>query len=93
MHGEAGAELSSPMDTVPEVQGCQRGSQFQGTAQRRLFQSSCPLQEVEVYAKTLASVREVEQSFAALWTQCQRHQGSPQQDVPYASNRVLAGNT
>ena len=39
------------------------------------------LQEVEVYAKSLASVNELEASFAALWTQCQRCQGSLHQDV------------
>ena len=43
--------------------------------------SSWALQEVEVYAKSLASVNELEQSFAALWTQCQRCQGSLHQDV------------
>ena len=34
-----------------------------------------------MYAKSLASVNELEQSFAALWTQCQRCQGSLHQDV------------
>ena len=38
-------------------------------------------QEVEVYAKSLATVNELEQSFPALWTQCQRCQGSLHQDV------------
>ncbi|CAL5224971.1 g7745 [Coccomyxa viridis] len=41
----------------------------------------CRHKEVEVYAKSLASVNELEQSFAALWTQCQRCQGSLHQDV------------
>ncbi len=38
-------------------------------------------QEVEVDAKSLATVNELEQSFSALWTQCQRCQGSLDQDV------------
>ena len=39
------------------------------------------MQEVEVYAKSLATVNELEQSFSKLWTQCQRCQGSLHQDV------------
>ena len=39
------------------------------------------MQEAEVYQKTLVGVNELETSFSALWTQCQRCQGSLHQDV------------
>ena len=38
-------------------------------------------QEGEVYVRSLAAVNSLEGAFAALWTQCQRCQGSLQQDV------------
>lgn len=41
----------------------------------------CCLQEAEIYQKTLVGVNELESSFSALWTQCQRCQGSLHQDV------------
>ncbi len=39
------------------------------------------MQEVEIYQRSLGTVNELEQQFAALWTQCQRCQGSLHQDV------------
>lgn len=39
------------------------------------------MQEAEIYQKTLLGVNELESSFSALWTQCQRCQGSLHQDV------------
>ena len=39
------------------------------------------LQEGAVYQKTLSAVNDLELSFSALWTQCQRCQGSLHQDV------------
>lgn len=42
--------------------------------------SSIP-QEVEVYQSKLSTVNELEQQFGALWTQCQRCQGSMHYDV------------
>ena len=39
------------------------------------------VQEAELYQKSLASVNQLEGQFAALWTQCQRCQGSLHQDV------------
>ena len=39
------------------------------------------VQEAEIYQKTLLGVNELESSFSALWTQCQRCQGSLHQDV------------
>ena len=38
-------------------------------------------QEVEIYARGLATVNDLEGAFSALWTQCQRCQGSLHQDV------------
>ena len=38
-------------------------------------------QEIEIYTRSLASVNGLENAFAALWTQCQRCQGSLHQDV------------
>ena len=39
------------------------------------------VQEAEIYQKNLLGVNELESSFSALWTQCQRCQGSLHQDV------------
>jgi DNA polymerase delta subunit 1 len=39
------------------------------------------LQESEIYFKQLSAVSELEDQFSALWTQCQRCQGSLHQDV------------
>ena len=39
------------------------------------------LQESSVYFKALSTVNDLENSFARLWTQCQRCQGSLHQDV------------
>lgn len=36
---------------------------------------------MEIYTKQLAAVSELEDQFSALWTQCQRCQGSLHQDV------------
>uniref|UniRef100_A0A1D1ZQR0 DNA polymerase n=1 Tax=Auxenochlorella protothecoides TaxID=3075 RepID=A0A1D1ZQR0_AUXPR len=41
----------------------------------------CQPKEGEVYCKTVAAVNDLETQFAALWTQCQRCQGSLHQDV------------
>ncbi|CAL8467309.1 g6846 [Coccomyxa elongata] len=41
----------------------------------------CRSKEVEIYQRSLGTVNELEQQFAALWTQCQRCQGSLHQDV------------
>ncbi len=41
----------------------------------------CQSKEVEVYQSKLLTVNELEQQFAALWTQCQRCQGSMHYDV------------
>ncbi|KAL0028520.1 hypothetical protein WJX77_011509 [Trebouxia sp. C0004] len=41
----------------------------------------CRNKEAEIYQKTLVGVNELETSFSALWTQCQRCQGSLHQDV------------
>lgn len=41
----------------------------------------CKGRETELYQKTIANVRELEQLFGRLWTQCQRCQGSLHQDV------------
>ncbi|MCO5575689.1 hypothetical protein L7F22_029493 [Adiantum nelumboides] len=41
----------------------------------------CKGREAELYYKTVTSVRELEQLFNRLWTQCQRCQGSLHQDV------------
>ena len=38
-------------------------------------------QEAELYQRSLANVNQLENQFAALWTQCQRCQGSLHQDV------------
>ena len=38
-------------------------------------------QETETYIRSLAAVNALEGAFAQLWTQCQRCQGSLQQDV------------
>lgn len=42
---------------------------------------SAALQEGETYMRSLAAVNSLEEAFAQLWTQCQRCQGSLQQDV------------
>lgn len=36
---------------------------------------------MEIYARGLAAVNDLEGAFSALWTQCQRCQGSLHQDV------------
>lgn len=41
----------------------------------------CKPREAEIYGKTLATTNELEAQFSALWTQCQRCQGSLHQDV------------
>lgn len=41
----------------------------------------CRNREAELYQKTVTNVRELEQLFGRLWTQCQRCQGSLHQDV------------
>lgn len=41
----------------------------------------CKSREAELYQKTVANVRDLEQLFGRLWTQCQRCQGSLHQDV------------
>ncbi|XP_024367195.1 DNA polymerase delta catalytic subunit isoform X2 [Physcomitrium patens] len=41
----------------------------------------CQGREAELYQKTVANVRDLEQLFGRLWTQCQRCQGSLHQDV------------
>ncbi|KAJ7521254.1 hypothetical protein O6H91_19G043900 [Diphasiastrum complanatum] len=41
----------------------------------------CNGREAELYQKTVVNVRELEQLFGRLWTQCQRCQGSLHQDV------------
>ncbi|KAG0586012.1 hypothetical protein M758_2G055400 [Ceratodon purpureus] len=41
----------------------------------------CKGREAELYQKTVANVRDLEQLFGRLWTQCQRCQGSLHQDV------------
>ncbi|KAK9916868.1 hypothetical protein WJX75_008145 [Coccomyxa subellipsoidea] len=41
----------------------------------------CRPKEVEMYHRSLGAVNELEQQFSALWTQCQRCQGSLHQDV------------
>lgn len=38
-------------------------------------------QEAEIYGRALVSTNELEAQFGALWTQCQRCQGSLHQDV------------
>lgn len=43
--------------------------------------SHCKPREGEIFQKAMASVREVEEQFNRLWTQCQRCQGSLHQDV------------
>lgn len=40
-----------------------------------------PCQAAEIVCRTLGTVNELETQFAALWTQCQRCQGSLHQDV------------
>jgi len=41
-------------------------------------------QEAEMYARSLGTVNELEAAFGALWTQCQRCQGSLHQARPLA---------
>eukprot|EP00877_Chromochloris_zofingiensis_P014350 jgi/Chrzof1/9169/Cz03g38160.t1 len=41
----------------------------------------CSHREPEIYARSLTTVNQLEQQFGALWTQCQRCQGSLHQDV------------
>jgi DNA polymerase delta subunit 1 len=41
----------------------------------------CKAKEGEVYSKHLVSINELEAQFSALWTQCQRCQGSLHQDI------------
>jgi DNA polymerase delta subunit 1 len=41
----------------------------------------CKGREAELYQKTVTNVRDLEQLFGRLWTQCQRCQGSLHQDV------------
>ncbi|XP_002983728.2 DNA polymerase delta catalytic subunit isoform X2 [Selaginella moellendorffii] len=41
----------------------------------------CSGREAELYQRTVANVRDLEQLFGRLWTQCQRCQGSLHQDV------------
>ncbi|KAK9843469.1 hypothetical protein WJX81_004288 [Elliptochloris bilobata] len=41
----------------------------------------CRPKEAEIYARSLGTVNELEAAFGALWTQCQRCQGSLHQDV------------
>ena len=41
-------------------------------------------QEAEIYARSLTTVNELEAAFGALWTQCQRCQGSLHQVHPRA---------
>eukprot|EP00879_Flechtneria_rotunda_P026325 GHRR01028063.1.p1 GENE.GHRR01028063.1~~GHRR01028063.1.p1 ORF type:complete len:255 (+),score=96.26 GHRR01028063.1:87-851(+) len=43
--------------------------------------SHCASREGEIYARSLAAVNSLEQQFGALWSQCQRCQGSLHQDV------------
>jgi DNA polymerase delta subunit 1 len=45
----------------------------------------CKLREAEIYGKTLANTNALEAQFSALWTQCQRCQGSLHLDVLCAS--------
>ena len=47
----------------------------------RLLLTDRSNQEVEVYQNKLMTVNELEQQFGALWTQCQRCQGSMHYDV------------
>ena len=41
----------------------------------------CRSKEAEIYHKSLQAVNELESSYGALWTQCQRCQGSLHQEV------------
>lgn len=43
--------------------------------------AQCRSQEAEIFSRTLGTVTELEAQFGALWTQCQRCQGSLHQDV------------
>ena len=47
-------------------------------------------QEAEIYARSLTTVNELEAAFGALWTQCQRCQGSLHQVRSHSCHRVLA---
>ena len=47
---------------------------------------SVALQEYDIYQRSMASVNELEGQFGALWTQCQRCQGSLHQ-VPFCLPR------
>ncbi|CAK9218032.1 unnamed protein product [Sphagnum troendelagicum] len=53
----------------------------------------CKGREAELYQKTVTNVRDLEQLFGRLWTQCQRCQGSLHQDVlctrKISSSKVL----
>jgi hypothetical protein len=46
-----------------------------------LLALACRPREVEIYGRMRAGASELEAQFAALWTQCQRCQGSLHQDV------------
>ena len=65
------------LHAVQEVEMHQR---FQGRC-TCLYRDTPCMQEVEIYQRSLGTVNELEQQFAALWTQCQRCQGSLHQDV------------
>ena len=45
--------------------------------------ASVRAQEAEIYARSLTTVNELEAAFGALWTQCQRCQGSLHQARPH----------
>ena len=47
------------------------------------------VQEAEIYARSLTTVNELEAAFGALWTQCQRCQGSLHQVQSHARHHVL----
>ncbi len=46
-----------------------------------MFDKVWRMQEAEIYEKALMATNDLEDQFSALWTQCQRCQGSLHQDV------------